>query len=75
MSETVSVMQWVPFLVQGLYACLLMCCCAVILSRAGRSPYWALFAINSYALIMGVFVLALVRWPQEKTAVSKTPAP
>lgn len=56
--------EWVSYLIRGLSLTFLLCFSAVILSRAGRNPYWALLTIVPFAIPLAVWVLAYVRWPE-----------
>lgn len=58
--------EWAHYLIRGIAMCALMCFSAVILSRAGRSPYWAAAAIVPvpYLLPVLVWVFAFCRWPK-----------
>jgi hypothetical protein len=55
---------WGQYLAQGLLMFGLMSFSAVILSRAGRSPYWAIFTVMPYFIVAAVWVLALTSWPR-----------
>lgn len=56
--------QWAQYLTQGLLLFALMSCSAVILSRAGKSPYWALFTVVPYLVIIAIWVFAFTKWPK-----------
>lgn len=54
---------WAQYLVQGLGLFTVMSLSAVIVSRAGRNPYWALLAIVPFFPVVGIWLLAVTRWP------------
>jgi hypothetical protein len=56
--------EWAQYLTRGLLLFALMSCSAVALSRAGKSPYWALFTVIPYLVIIGVWVFAFTKWPK-----------
>lgn len=56
--------EWAQYLVRGVLLFVLMACSAVALSRAGRSPYWAVLLIVPYVFIVAVWVFAFCRWPR-----------
>lgn len=56
--------EWARFLVQGILLFALMACSAVILGRAGRSPYWALLVIVPVAGMAAICAFAFCRWPR-----------
>jgi hypothetical protein len=56
--------QWAQYLMQGLLLFALMSCSAVILGRAGKSPYWALFTVVPYLVIIAIWVFAFTKWPK-----------
>lgn len=57
-------------LFQGLMLFAQMTLACVVVTRAGRSPYWALLAIVPffYLLVIGVWVFAFCRWPKMERA-------
>ncbi len=55
---------WAQYLSQGLMLFALMSFCAVILSRAGKSPYWALFTVIPYFAVIAIWVFAYAKWPK-----------
>jgi hypothetical protein len=42
----------------------LMAFSAIALTRAGRSPYWAIFVVIPYFMIVMVWLFAFCRWPK-----------
>lgn len=65
--------EWVQYLVQGLGLGFTLVFSAIIASRAGRSPYWALVMIIPYFYIpsIAVWALALCRWPLLRDEAAK----
>jgi hypothetical protein len=59
-----AVPQWAQYLAQGLLLFALMASSAVVLSRAGKNPYWALFTVIPYVVVAIVWVFAWSRWPK-----------
>lgn len=56
--------EWIQYVTRGLLIFSLMSCSAVILSRAGRSPYWAVFTIVPYVIIAAIWLFAFTKWPK-----------
>lgn len=56
--------DWARFLLAGISICIFMAFSAVALSRAGRSPYWAIFVIIPYFPIVMIWLFAFCRWPK-----------
>jgi hypothetical protein len=56
--------QWTQFLVMGLLIFSWMSLTAVILSRAGKSPYWALISIIPYFVVVAIWFFAFTKWPK-----------
>lgn len=56
--------EWARYLSCGLLLFALMSLSAVILSRAGKSPYWALFTVIPYMIIIAVWFFAFTKWPK-----------
>lgn len=56
---------WAQYLTQGLLLSVLLCFSAVVLARAGRSPYWALLALVPFAFVVGLWFIAYSKWPQQ----------
>lgn len=65
-----GVPEWLDYLLRGIFIFTLMSFCAVILTRMGRNPYWALLAIVPFSLVIGLWVVALQRWPRIDRAAS-----
>jgi uncharacterized membrane protein YhaH (DUF805 family) len=61
--------QWENLLFQGILMFFSLCFSAVILGRAGRSPYWAFLLIIPYVQIVALWMFAFCIWP--KTAKRK----
>lgn len=62
--------EWLRFLLAGVTMFFLMAFSAIALTRAGRSPYWAIFVVIPYFMIVMVWLFAFCRWP--KIAKEKT---
>lgn len=60
----ISIPQWVQYLVQGLMIFALLAFTTIILSRAGRSPYFAIFVIVPFLPVVGAWLLAFCKWPE-----------
>ncbi|TAL39736.1 MAG: hypothetical protein EPN97_01900 [Alphaproteobacteria bacterium] len=56
--------EWVRYLICGLFLFSLMSMSAVILSRAGKSPYWALFTVVPHLAVIAVWFFAFTKWPK-----------
>ena len=56
--------EWARFLIMGLLLFSLMSMSAVILSRAGKNPYWALFMVIPYFCIVAIWFFAFTKWPK-----------
>lgn len=54
----------VELLIQGLCLFAQLAFAAMILSKAGRSPYFAVLAIIPYVFIVAIWVFAFTRWPK-----------
>ena len=59
--------EWVRFLFQGLMLFTQLSLACIVVSRTGRSPYWALLGIVPYfyMLVIGIWALAFCDWPKE----------
>jgi hypothetical protein len=53
---------WGQYLLQGILVFISVACAAVALSRAGRSPYYALLIVIPYAQIIALWVFAFTPW-------------
>lgn len=42
-----------------------ICMVGVVLGKTGRSPLWALLAFLPAMFVVGLWILALGRWPRE----------
>lgn len=56
--------EWAQYLTRGLLLFSLMSLSAVVLSRAGKSSYWALFTVIPYFAVVAIWVFAFARWPK-----------
>jgi hypothetical protein len=54
--------EWLSYLIKGLMLSLLLVFSAVIATRAGRNPYWALITLVPYVLPIALWVLAYTKW-------------
>lgn len=59
--------EWGQYLVRGLMIFSVMASSAVVLGRAGRSPYWALLAVVPYFFVVGLWFFALCKWPRARS--------
>lgn len=57
---------WGQYLLQGLIIFSAIAAAAVVLSRAGRSPYYALLIIIPYVQIIALWIFAFTLWPKRK---------
>lgn len=55
---------WVQYLTQGLLFFVLMSCSAVVCTRAGKSPYWALLTVIPYFIVIAIWFFAFSKWPK-----------
>lgn len=53
---------WVDHLARGMLLCGMMVFSAIVLARAGRTPYWALLTVVPYGFILGLWLFAFVVW-------------
>ena len=56
--------EWGNYLAQGIFLFTILAFAAVILARAGRSPYFAFFIIIPYVQIAAVWAFAFCLWPR-----------
>jgi hypothetical protein len=58
--------EWARYLIQGIAICAQMVFCAIIVTRAGRSPYWALLSVVPlfYVFLIAVWAFAFCHWPK-----------
>lgn len=54
--------QWAEYLLQGIFIFVMLSSSAVVLSRAGRSPYLALLMVIPYVQIIAVWAFAFSVW-------------
>lgn len=57
---------WGRYLLQGILVFISIACAAVTLSRAGRSPYYALLIVIPYVQIAALWVFAFTPWIKRK---------
>jgi hypothetical protein len=55
--------EWLLYLAKGISIFLMMAFSAVILQRAGRSPYYALFWLLPWVQVVLLWVFAFQKWP------------
>jgi hypothetical protein len=55
---------WGQYLLQGILVFISIACAAVVLSRAGRSPYYAFLIVIPYVQIAALWVFAFTIWPK-----------
>lgn len=60
--------QWQEFLLRGILIFCLMAFSGIALSRAGRSPYWAVFVVVPYFIVALYWLFAFCRWPKAEKA-------
>lgn len=58
--------QWGEYLLQGIFIFIMLACSAVVLTRTGRSPWFAFLMIVPYVQIAAVWMLAFTLWPKKK---------
>ncbi len=58
--------EWMRYLVQGIAICLQLIFAAIVISRTGRTPYWALLTIIPYFYlpVIWIWALAFCYWPK-----------
>lgn len=56
--------EWARFLLAGIALFFFMAFSAVALTRAGRSPYWAVFVVIPCFFVVMVWLFAFCRWPK-----------
>jgi hypothetical protein len=62
--EYLDLPLWAKYLLQGILAFVEISAAAVLLSRAGRSPYLAFLIILPYVQIAALWVFAFTVWPK-----------
>lgn len=64
---------WLDHLIRGLMICGYLCFSAVILTRMGRNPYWALLSVVPVPFLvpLAVWVLAYMTWKEPKPFKSR----
>lgn len=56
---------WLEYLVAGLTIGYFVSICGVILTKAGKSPWWALAMLIPYVQIVAVWFFAFSRWKNQ----------
>ena len=74
MLDFASLPFWVQYLTRGLLITLLIVSSAVAVSRAGRTPYWALLMIVPYGAVIALWLFAFASWPKEAEKTAAQPA-
>jgi hypothetical protein len=66
MTWSASLPQWAQYLVEGLLIFLLMASSAIVLGRAGKSPWWALLMLVPYNVVVValIWAFAFSKWPR-----------
>lgn len=60
--------EWAQYLFEGVLAFIELSCAAVVLTRAGKNPYWAFILLVPYVQVAAVAYLGFATWsPQNKT--------
>jgi hypothetical protein len=55
---------WEQYLLQGVLIFIYIACAAVVLTRAGRSPYYAFLIVIPYVQLVALWVFAFTAWPK-----------
>lgn len=58
--------QWGIYLLEGIFIFIGLASTAVVLTRAGRNPYWAFLMLVPFVQIFAVWYLAFAAWPRKK---------
>lgn len=65
--------EWAQYLLQGITIFVLLSCGAVIATRAGRNPYWAMLFLVPFiyvpAIVVMLWIFAFTRWPKAAAQV------
>lgn len=56
--------EWQEYLIRGILIFCLMAFSGIVLSRAGRSPYWAVFVGIPFFPVVLFWLFAFCRWPK-----------
>lgn len=56
--------EWANYLARGIFLFTTLAFTAVVLGRAGRSPYFAFLVIIPYVQIAAVWFFAVCLWPR-----------
>lgn len=67
--EYLDLPLWGTYLTQGILAFVEIALAAVVLSRAGRSPYLAFLIILPYVQIVAIWMFAFTVWPKQGPAI------
>jgi hypothetical protein len=67
MIEFLHLPLWANYLIKGILLFAGLASAAVVLTRAGKNPYFAFLAMVPYASIIGIWLLAWQLWRAEKT--------
>jgi len=55
---------WGQYLLQGVLVFITLAAGAVVLGRAGRSPYFSLLLTLPFVQIVAIWVFAFAKWPK-----------
>lgn len=55
---------WLSHLIISLVVVYTLCIVGLVLLRTGRSPLWAFVLLVPYAGVVGLWLLAYIRWPR-----------
>jgi hypothetical protein len=66
MLDFITVAPWLSYLFKGVVIALTMAFSAIVASKAGKNPYFALCLFVPALNAVLIWMLALGRWPQDK---------
>lgn len=55
---------WLEYLIAGILVFITLACGGVVLSRAGRNPFWALVLPLPYVQVLALWAFSFCKWPQ-----------
>ena len=64
MNYVAALPDWERYLIFGILVFITISSCAVVLTRMGRSPYWAFVMLFPYLPIIPIWYLAFSAWPK-----------
>jgi len=59
---------WASHLIIVLVMAWTVCMAGVVVGKTGRNPFWALLGFLPYLVLIGLWWLALARWPRMDAA-------